>query len=107
MDLQRSAFLAWSDPTALGGARVVYFDNSGRRVRRPVRRRTQPADPKNDDAKTRYILEVAAAHPKLTPEEVYAEIYYGRRRHDIAKALVRKVLAERRRTRSLWPFSRR
>jgi hypothetical protein len=85
---------------------VVYPDKSGRRVRRPVRRRTPPADPGNDDAKTRYILQVAATYPKFTPEEVYAEIYYGRRRHDITKAMVRRVLAGRRRTFSLWPFGR-
>jgi hypothetical protein len=107
MDLQRSAFLASSYPTALGGARVVYFDKSGRPVRRPVRRGTPSADPDLDDAKTRYILEVAADCPtKFTPDEVYAQIYYGRGRHDITKAMVRHVLAGRRRTFSLWPFGR-
>jgi len=77
---------------------VVYFDKSGRPVRRKVRRRTPPADPGLDDAKTQYILEIAAAHPRFTPDEVYAEVYYGRRRHDITKAMVRKTLSGRRRT---------
>lgn len=85
---------------------MVYFDKSGRRVYRPVRRRTPPADPGLDDAKTQYVLQVAADYPRFTPEEVYAEIYYGRRRHDISKAMVREILARRRRTSSLWPFGR-
>lgn len=86
---------------------MVYFDKSGRRVRRPVRRRTATAEPGQDDAKTRYILQIAAEYPNFTPEEVYAAIYYGRRRHDITKAMVRTVLAERRRTFSLRRFGRR
>lgn len=85
---------------------MVYFDKSGRRIRRPLQRRTPPADSNLDDAKTRYILQVAADNPRFTPEEVYAEIHYGRNRHDITKAMVRHVLAKRRRTFSLWPFSR-
>ncbi|WP_238005904.1 hypothetical protein KZZ52_41855 [Dactylosporangium sp. AC04546] len=85
---------------------MAYFDRSGRRIQRPVRRRTPPADPELDDAKVQYILEVAKDHPRFTPEEVYAEIYYGKRRHDITKAMVRQVLAGRRRTSSLWPFGR-
>jgi hypothetical protein len=106
IDLQRLPFLASSHPTALGGARVAYFDKSGRRVRRPVRRRTPPADPELDDAKTRYILQVAADYPRFTPDEVYAEIYYGRRRHDITKAMVRQTLTGRRRTFAWWRFGR-
>jgi hypothetical protein len=78
--------------------RVVYFDKPDRRIRRPIRRRTAPADPGLDDAKTRYVLEVAAECPRFTPDEVYAEIYYGRHRHDIPKAMVRRILAKRRRT---------
>jgi predicted nucleic acid-binding protein len=85
---------------------VVYFDKSGPRIHRPVRRRTPPADSGHDDAKTRYIRQAAADNPKFTPEEVYAEIYYGRRRHDITKAMVHKVLVGRRRTFSVWPFPR-
>ena len=85
---------------------MVYFDKSGRRVRRPVRRRTPSADSGLDDAKTRYILQVAADNSNFTPDEVYAEIYYGRRRHDITKAMVRKALAGRRRTFSMWLFGR-
>ena len=85
---------------------MVYWDKSGRRVRRPVRRRTPTADPGLDDAKTRYILQVATDHPKFTPEEVYAEIYYGRGRHDITKAMVSKTLAGRRRTSARWRFGR-
>jgi hypothetical protein len=85
---------------------MVYFDKSGRRIRRPLQRRTPPADPELDEAKTRYILQVAAAYPKFTPEEVYAEIRYGQGRHDITKTMVRHVLAKRRRTSSRWPFGR-
>jgi hypothetical protein len=85
---------------------VVYFDKSGRRVHRPVRRRTPPADANPDEAKTRYILAIVNDHPRFTPEEVYAEIYYGRHRHDITKAMVRRVLANRRRTLSRWRFGR-
>ena len=85
---------------------MVYFDKSGRPVRRPVRRRTPPADPGLDDAKTQYVLQVAADYPRFTPEEVYAEIRYGLRRHDITKAMVRGILARHRRTFSLWPFGR-
>ncbi|MEU8179085.1 hypothetical protein AB0C14_40025 [Microbispora hainanensis] len=85
---------------------MVYFDKSGRRIRRPIERRTPPEDIDLDDAKVRYILEVAAKHPKFTPEEVYAEIRYGRRRNDITKDLVRRVLAKRPRSLSLWPFGR-
>jgi hypothetical protein len=85
---------------------VVYFDKSGRRIRRRLERSTPRADTDLDDAKTRYILEVAAKHPRFTPEEVYAEIRYGRRRNDIPKDLVRRVLTRRRRSFSLWPFGR-
>jgi hypothetical protein len=85
---------------------VVYFDKSARRIHRPLQRRTPPADAGPDDAKTRYILEVAAENPKFTPDEVYAEIYYGRGRHDIPKRMVRKVLAKPRRKLSLWFFRR-
>jgi hypothetical protein len=81
--------------------RVVYFDKSAIPVRRPVRRRRQPADPGLDDAKTRYILEIAAANPRFTPEEVYYAIYYVRGRHDITKAMVRSTLAVRSPT-STW-----
>ncbi|WP_154814340.1 hypothetical protein [Actinophytocola xinjiangensis] len=88
---------------------MVYFDKSGRPIRRKVRRRTLPVDPEISDAKTRYILEVATAHPRFTPDEVFAEIYYGRRRHDITKAMVRSTLSGRRRTstrRPRWLFGR-
>lgn len=73
-------------------ARVVYFDNSGRRIRRPVRRRTPPTYNGPDDAKTRYIRQVADENPRFTPDAVYAEIYYGRRRHDIPKKSSHLVL---------------
>lgn len=85
---------------------MVYSDKPGRRIYRAIQRRTPQADTDLDDAKTRYILEVAAEHPGFTPEEVHAEIRYGRRRNDITKAMVRHVLAQRRRTFSLWPFGR-
>ncbi|HEX5407981.1 MAG TPA: hypothetical protein VFX16_37430 [Pseudonocardiaceae bacterium] len=86
---------------------MVYFDKSGRRIRRPVRRRAASAEPGQDDAKTRYILQIAAEYPKFTPEEVHHAIYYHRRRHDISKAMVRAVLTGRRRTFSLQKFGRR
>ncbi len=85
---------------------MVYSDNSGRRIRRPVRRRTPPTDSGLDDAKTRYIRQVAAENPRFTPDEVHAEIYYGRHRHDIPKDMVRRVLARPRAKLSLWPFRR-
>ncbi|WP_432198902.1 hypothetical protein [Streptomyces sp. bgisy027] len=85
---------------------MVYFDNSGRRIHRRVRRRTPPADSGIDDAKTRYIRQVAAENPRFTPDEVYAEIYYGRGRHDIPKHMVRRVLGKPRSKLSLWPFGR-
>lgn len=75
---------------------MVYFDKSGRRVRRPLRRRPTPNDPGVDEAKTRYILEVVARHPRFTAEEVYAVIYYRCGRHDITKAMVRSTLASHR-----------
>jgi len=77
---------------------VVYPDKPGRRIRRPLRRRSPPAVTEVDDAKTRYVLEVAAEHPRFTPEEVHAEIRYGRHRNDITKAMVRHILDQRRRT---------
>ncbi|MEV7192255.1 hypothetical protein AB0N81_10665 [Streptomyces sp. NPDC093510] len=76
---------------------MVYFDNSGPRIRRSLRRRSPQDDSELDPAKTRYILNVAEEYPRFTPEEVYAEIYYGRRRHDIPKEMVRRVLVNRRR----------
>ncbi|MGW7518705.1 hypothetical protein ACWGJ2_24270 [Streptomyces sp. NPDC054796] len=106
MDLQRSAPLASDHLTLLGEVRVVYFDNSGRRIRRPLRRRIPPAGDGLDNAKTRYIRQVAAEYPRFTPDEVYAVIYYRRRRHDIPRHMVRKVLGKRRRKLSLWPFGR-
>jgi deoxyadenosine/deoxycytidine kinase len=90
----------------LGEARVVYSDNSGRRIRRRVKRRRQPAGSKPDEAKTRYIRQVAEQYPRFTPEEVHAVIYYNLGRHDISKDMVRKVLAKPRPKRSLWPFGR-
>ncbi|MFD9949938.1 hypothetical protein ACFWYW_20320 [Nonomuraea sp. NPDC059023] len=85
---------------------MVYFDKSGRRIRRPLERRIPRADSNPDEAKARYIRDVAAQHPKFTPEEVYVEIRYVRRRNDITKDLVRRVLGRRRRTFTLWPFRR-
>jgi hypothetical protein len=84
---------------------VVYSDRSGRRIRRPVRRRPQQDPANDDDPKVQYIRRVAAEFPRYTPEEVYAEIYHGRNRHDIPKALVLQVLGQQR-TRSMWPFRR-
>lgn len=73
---------------------MIYPDKPGRRIYRPVRRRTPQKPSSLDDAKTRYILDVAAKHPRFTPEEVRFVIRYGRRRHDITKAMVRYVLAQ-------------
>ncbi|MCF2126076.1 hypothetical protein L1I79_06425 [Strepomyces sp. STD 3.1] len=85
---------------------MVYSDNSGRRIRRRVKRRSQPAGSKPDEAKTRYIRQVAEENPRFTPEEVYAVIYYHRGRHDISKDMVRKVLREPRLRLPRWPFGR-
>ncbi|MEU1305793.1 hypothetical protein [Streptomyces shenzhenensis] len=85
---------------------MVYSDNSGRRIRRRVKRRRQPAGSKPDEAKTRYIRQVAEENPRFTPEEVHAEIYYNRGRHDISKDMVRKVLGEPRLRLPWWPFGR-
>lgn len=85
---------------------MVYSDRPGRRIRRPVRRRPQPdSDVDEQDSKVRYIRLVAAELKVYTPDEVYAEIYYGRNRHDITKALVRRVLGKPR-VSSMWPFRR-
>jgi hypothetical protein len=84
---------------------VVYSDRSGRRIRRPVRRRPQQDSGTDEDPKVQYIRQVAAEFPRYTPEEVYAEIYHGRNRHDIRKKLVLQVLGKPR-TRSMWPFRR-
>jgi hypothetical protein len=91
---------------------VVYSDNPGRRFHRRVKRRIPPAASRPEDAKARYIRKVAAQYPKFTADEVHAEIYYGRGRHDISKDMVRKVLAQPRPTPQprprtpLWPFGR-
>lgn len=61
----------------------------------PLRRRA-PQEPDDlDDAKVSYIREVAAEYPRFTPEEVYAEIRYGRHRDDITTPMVRYVFAQR------------
>ncbi|MET7479004.1 hypothetical protein ABZT17_32225 [Streptomyces sp. NPDC005648] len=85
---------------------MVYSDNSGRRIRRRVKRRRQPAGSHPDEAKARYIRQVAEENPGATPEEVHAEIYYVRGRHDISKDMVRRVLGEPRPRVSWWPFGR-
>ncbi|MEU5796998.1 hypothetical protein ABZ800_26230 [Streptomyces sp. NPDC047813] len=86
---------------------MVYSDNSGRRIRRRVKRRRQPAGSKPDEAKTRYIRQIAEENPRFTPEEVYQYIYYNRGRHDISKDMVRRVLGMPRPKFPLWPFGRR
>jgi hypothetical protein len=70
---------------------MVYSDKLGRRIYRPPRRRP-PQAVKLNDTTTRYILEVAAKHPKSTPAEAYVAIHYGQRRDDITKAMVRYAL---------------
>ncbi|MFJ8929249.1 hypothetical protein ACIRLA_21990 [Streptomyces sp. NPDC102364] len=72
---------------------MVYYDNSGRRIYRPLRRR--PPDPVDPSGRSRYVRKVADEMPGFTPAEVYAWIRYMRRRHDIPKAAVRATLAER------------
>ncbi|TDD97691.1 hypothetical protein [Actinomadura rubrisoli] len=74
---------------------MTYSDKRERSVRRPLQRSTSPAPADLDDAKTRFILEVAAKHPRFTPEEVYAEIRYGQRRSDITTDMARHVLADK------------
>ncbi|GAA4300342.1 hypothetical protein ACFQY7_27235 [Actinomadura luteofluorescens] len=74
---------------------MVYFDKSGRRIRRPLERGTPEPDPDLSDAMIQYILEVAAEHPRFTPEEVHAAIRRVRRRNDITKDMVRYVLTQR------------
>jgi hypothetical protein len=74
---------------------MIYPDKVGRRIFVPPRRRIPPAPRDLGDAKIRYILEVAAKHPRFTPEEVRFIIRYGLRRHDITKAMVRYVLIRR------------
>ncbi|MFI6441109.1 hypothetical protein [Streptomyces sp. NPDC050759] len=85
---------------------MVYSDDSGRRIRRRVKRRAPSADSGIDEAKARYIRQVAAENPRFTPDEVHAKIYYDRGRHDISKDMVRKVLARPRPRLPLWPFRR-
>ncbi|MFE9107886.1 hypothetical protein [Actinomadura geliboluensis] len=75
---------------------MVYSDKPGRRIFRPPRRRVPPADAAPNDAKVRYILEVAAEYPKATPAEIYTVIRQVKGRHDITKAMVRRVLRFRR-----------
>lgn len=71
---------------------MVYYDNSGRRIRRRVKRSTPTPDSGLDNAKTRYIRRAAGQHPGFTPDEVHAEIYYGRGQRDITKNMVRVAL---------------
>lgn len=68
---------------------MVYYDNTGSRIRRPLRR----SGPSADDATARFIRQVAADHPRFTPDEVYAEISRSRHGQDITKQMVRAVLA--------------
>jgi hypothetical protein len=70
---------------------MVYYDNSGRRIYRPLRRR--PPEPVDPGSRTRYVRQVADELPGFTPAEVYAWIRYIRRRHDIPKVTVRGSLA--------------
>lgn len=74
---------------------MPYYDKSGGRVRPPRLRRSEPEVRGVSEADARFILQVAAENPKFTADEVYAEICHGRRRKDITKQTVRKVLAER------------
>ena len=71
---------------------MVYYDASGRRIRRPVKRGPAPTVDNLSAAKTLYIRRVATEYPGFTAVEVQAVIRYLRRRHDITKAMVRAVL---------------
>ncbi|MEV5774254.1 hypothetical protein AB0L49_23840 [Streptomyces antimycoticus] len=75
---------------------MVWSDDTGRRIYRRVKRRPPSADSGLDDANARYILQIAAENPGFTPDEVYAEIHYGRGRHDIPKHVVHQALKESR-----------
>jgi hypothetical protein len=72
---------------------MVYSDDTARRIRLRVKRRTPSVGSAPDAATTQYIRQVAAENPRFTAGEVYAEICYGRRRHDITKDMVRAVLS--------------
>ena len=73
---------------------MVYSDDTGRRIRRrPIKRHTPLTDSGTTEADTRYILQVAEENPRFTPDEVHAEILYGRGRQDITNQMVRAVLA--------------
>lgn len=84
----------------------MYSDNPGPRIRRAVKRPRPPAESTPDDAKARYIRQVAAENPRFTPDEVHAVIYHGRGRHDISKDMVRRVLDTPRPRLPLWRFGR-
>lgn len=84
----------------------MYSDNPGPRIRRQVKRPRPPAENTPDDAKTKYIRQVAAANPRFTPDEVHAVIYYDRGRHDISKDMVRRVLGKPRPRLPLRRFGR-
>lgn len=57
-------------------------------------RRRLPSRPADlDDDRIGCILEVAREFPRFTPEEVLAEIRYGRRRDDITAPMARYVLS--------------
>jgi hypothetical protein len=64
-----------------------------RKPRTRLQRRTPQEPPGLDDDKVRCIREVAAEHPRFTPEEVCAMIRYGQRRDDITAAMARYVLS--------------
>lgn len=72
---------------------VYHADKEPRRGmhRTRLQRRTPPG---LDDAKTQFILEVAAKHGGATPADVAALIRNGHRRADITTAMVRYVLTQ-------------
>jgi hypothetical protein len=61
-----------------------------RRIYRPLGRRVPQVDV--DAATAQFVCDIAAEHPKFTPEEVHVVIRHEHRRNDITMAMVRYVL---------------
>jgi hypothetical protein len=72
---------------------MVYSDDTGRRIRLRVKRRTAPAATSAaDDSLDQYVRQVATENPRFTPAEVHAEIRYRQGRTDISIDVVRSIL---------------
>lgn len=72
---------------------MVYFDDTGRRIRLRVRRKPSSGGV-FDQATIRYVRQVAERNPRFTPDEVHAEICHSQGRHDITRQAVRAILAD-------------